>query len=241
MRYLLRLSLVFIIMTLSCSTASADKYSRAWKKVNAYLEKDLPESAAKEINNIWDMAAQDGDGRQMLKSAVYLTSVQQTFQENSITDGIELFKTLLPKLTVQEHQALCHAFLVEGYKCFRDNNLNLLRHNREIDDPDAPINMWTIKMITDTICYHLNQSINLAGDVAAHAEEAQDAEVELRVRGIGERLLFRLEVPRTWGFLGARRFLRPVMDDPSSLVRERCQKDRRVVLVLTSAEEATCT
>ncbi len=167
MRYLLRLSLVFIIMTLSCSTASADKYSRAWKKVNAYLEKDLPESAAKEINNIWDMAAQDGDGRQMLKSAVYLTSVQQTFQENSITDGIELFKTLLPKLTVQEHQALCHAFLVEGYKCFRDNNLNLLRHNRETDDPDAPINMWTIKMITDTICYHLNQSINLAGDVAA--------------------------------------------------------------------------
>ena len=83
--------------------------------------------------------------------------------------------------------------------------------------------------------------LNLAGDVAAHAEEAQDAEVELRVRGLGERLLFRLEVPRTWGFLGAWRFLRPVMDDPSSLVRERCQKDRRVVLVLTSAEEATCT
>ena len=84
--------------------------------------------------------------------------------------------------------------------------------------------------------------LNLAGDVAAHAEDARDAQVELRVRGIGERLLFRLEVPRTWGFLGARRFLRPVMNDPSSLVRERRQRDRRVVLVLTSAErEATCT
>ena len=83
--------------------------------------------------------------------------------------------------------------------------------------------------------------LNLASDVAAHVEEAQDAEVELRVRSIGERLLFHLEVPKAWGYLGARRFLRPVMNDRSSLVRERRHKDRRVVLVLTSAdEEATC-
>ena len=167
MRYLLRISILIIIMTLTCSSASADKYSRAWKKVDAFIEKDLPESAAKEINNIWDMAAKDGDGRQMLKSAVYLTRVQQAFGENSLLEGIELFKTLLPKLKVQEHKALCHAFLAEGYNRYWDNNEYLLQRNRPTDDPNPPIDRWTLKMLVDTICYHLDQSIDLAGDVAA--------------------------------------------------------------------------
>ena len=85
MRYLLRISFLIIIMTLTCSTASADKYSRAWKKVDAFIQKDLPESAAQEIDRIWDMAARDNDGRQMLKSAVYLTRVQWSYGENSLT------------------------------------------------------------------------------------------------------------------------------------------------------------
>ena len=167
MRYLLRISILIIIMTLTCSSASADKYSRAWKKVDAFIEKDLPESAAKEINNIWDMAAKDDDGRQMLKSAVYLTRVQQAYNENSLLEGIELFKTLLPKLKVQEHKALCHAFLAEGYNRYWDNNEYLIKRNRPTDDPNPSIDRWTLKMLVDAICYHLDQSIELAGDVAA--------------------------------------------------------------------------
>ena len=114
MRRLCKITLLIIIMTLTTATASADKYSRAWKKVENYIKEDLPESAAKEIYNIWDMAAKDNDGRQMLKSAVYLTQVQQTYAENSLKKGIELFSVLLPKLRVQEHKALCHAFLAKG-------------------------------------------------------------------------------------------------------------------------------
>ena len=49
MRYLLRITFLIIIMTLTTATASADKYSRAWKKVDKFMKEDLPESAAKEI------------------------------------------------------------------------------------------------------------------------------------------------------------------------------------------------
>ena len=167
MRYLLRITFLIIIMTLTTATASADKYSRAWKKVDKLIEEDLPESAAKEINAIWDMAARDNDGRQMLKSAVYLTRVQQTFSENTITDGIELFKTLLPKLYVHEHQALCHAFLAKGYLRYMQDKNYLLQRNKETDLPNPLIDKWTIRMITDTICHHLDQSVRLAGDVAS--------------------------------------------------------------------------
>ena len=165
MRRLFRITILIIIMTLTTSTASADKYSRAWKKVEKFIREDLPESAATEINHIWDMAAQDRDGRQMLKSAVYLTQVQQAYSEKSIEDGIELFKTLLPNLKVQEHKALCHAFLARGYRDY----LNKSYSNTVLpsDEQDPPLEHWTVKMICDTICYHLDQSINLAGEVSS--------------------------------------------------------------------------
>ena len=167
MRHLVKITLLIIIMTLTTVTASADKYSRAWKKVENYIKEDLPESAAKEINHIWDMAAKDGDGRQMLKSAAYLIQVDQSYGENSIKSGIELLNTLLPKLKVQEHKALCHAFLAKGY--IRYWELNKYGGYRRIktDEDNPPLERWTPQMICDTICYHLEQSIELAGDVAA--------------------------------------------------------------------------
>ena len=164
MRYLLRLSFLIIIMTLTTATASADKYSRAWKKVEKFVKEDLPESAAKEINNIWDMAAKENNGREMLKSAAYLTQVEQTYSENGVKSGIELFKTLLPKLKVKEHKAICHAFLAKGYMQY----WNMFGgYNNPTDEVNPPLEHWTPKMICDTICYHLDQSINMAGDVSS--------------------------------------------------------------------------
>ena len=167
MRCLCKITLLIIIMTLTTATASADKYSRAWKKVEKLIKDDLPESAAKEINQIWDMAAEDNDGRQMLKSAVYITQVQQSYSENSISSGLELFNTLLPKLRVQEHKALCHAFIAKGYIRFWELNKYRFRTNDPSDEENLPLERWTARMICDTICYHLDQSIKLAGDVSS--------------------------------------------------------------------------
>ena len=167
MRRLCKITLLIIIMTLTTVTASADKYSHAWEKVEQLIKEDQPESAAKVINQIWDMASNDNDGRQMLKSAVYLTRVQQTYTEKSITDGIELFSSLLPVLKVQEHKALCHAFLAKGYMTYWERNKYNSRRILPSDEENPPLEHWTPKMICDTICYHLDQSIKLAGDVGS--------------------------------------------------------------------------
>ena len=167
MRYLLKITFLIIIMTLTTATASADKYSRAWEKVEQLIKEDKPESAAKVINQIWDMAADDNDGRQMLKSAVYLTQVQQTFVENGVVDGIKLFSTLLPSLKVTEHKALCHAFLAKGYMTYWERNRYNSRFKLPTDEENPPLEHWTPKMICDTICYHLDQSIKLSGEVGS--------------------------------------------------------------------------
>ena len=187
MRRFVRLTLLIIIMTLTTATASADKYSSAWKKVEQLIDKDLPESAAKEINRIWDMAARDNDGRQMLKCAVCLTQVQQPYGETSITDGIKLFSTMLPSLKVQEHRALCHAFLAQGYLKYWDQNKYNTSRRVATDETNPPLEHWTARMICDTICYHLDQSIRLAGDVSSGYYEdffpgGNDAGQKLRPR-----------------------------------------------------------
>ena len=153
-------------MTLTTATASADKYSRAWEKVDQLIKDDQPQSAANVITQIWDMAASDNDGRQMLKSAVYLTQVQQSYSEKSISDGIELFNSLLGTLKVQEHKALCHAFLAKGYMTYLENS-SVGYNPLPTDDENPPLEQWTTKMLCDTICYHLDQSITLAGNVGS--------------------------------------------------------------------------
>ena len=151
MRHLVKITLLIIIMTLTTATASADKYTRAWKKVEEFINQDLPESAAKVITQIWDMAADDGDGRQMLKSAVYLTQVQQTFSEKGIPDGIELFNTLMPSLKVKEHKALCHAFLAKGYMTYWNQNRYNISRMRPSDEENPPLLHWTAKIPYATI------------------------------------------------------------------------------------------
>lgn len=78
--------------------------------------------------------------------------------------------------------------------------------------------------------------LNLALEAAERSTRVEDAWVELRIRGIGERLYLRLDVPDAWGPLSARRFLAPYTRDGASMVRERRQDDRRLVMVMTEAQ-----
>ena len=78
--------------------------------------------------------------------------------------------------------------------------------------------------------------LNLALEAAERAPSAGDAEVDLRIRGVGDQLLLRLAVPASWGSLGARRFLAPHTHDRAAIVRERRQADRTVVMVVTEGQ-----
>ncbi len=153
-------------MAFSCLPVRADKYSRAWKKVDMMIEKDLPQSAAKEIEHIWDMAAKDGNSRQLLRSACYMTRVDFEYGENNVSKGIELFCSLLPKLKVKEHRAICHAFIAKGYQSYLNRNGYRLRDNRIYNATDG-LEDLTAAQLCDSILYHLQQSITLAGDVAS--------------------------------------------------------------------------
>lgn len=84
-------------------------------------------------------------------------------------------------------------------------------------------------VIPATVCLAL---LNLACEAAERTDGIEGEAVELRVRGVGDQVLFRLEVPSRWGALWARRFLSAFDTHGTGLVRERKHGDRRVVLVM---------
>ena len=89
----------------------------------------------------------------------------------------------------------------------------------------VPVN----SVIPATIAFAL---LNLAAEAADRAGTAQGDTVELRVRGVGEHVLFRMEVPASWGVLWVRRLLGTYREQTNIIVRERTKKGRTVALVL---------
>ena len=74
--------------------------------------------------------------------------------------------------------------------------------------------------------------LNIACEAAERVDRIEREAVELRVRGVGDQVLFRLSVPQRWGALWARRTLMSFDVNDTMLVREHKRDGRTVVLVV---------
>lgn len=81
--------------------------------------------------------------------------------------------------------------------------------------------------------------LNLACAEAAQQDgiAVGGAVVGLRVRGLGRGVLYRLDVPASWGWLGARRSLSALPEFETLLVKERMRDGRPLVLVMEGVGE----
>lgn len=81
--------------------------------------------------------------------------------------------------------------------------------------------------------------LNVAGEAAERQRNRPDEDqvMELRVRGLGDQTLLHLDVPASWGRLGARRALSVLCREGEELVSERRRGSRTVVLMVTTEED----
>lgn len=81
--------------------------------------------------------------------------------------------------------------------------------------------------------------LNVACGAAVRQEDdvARGSKAIFRIRGGDKGMLYRLDVPASWGFLGAKRSLAVLPDDDSLLVQERVRDGRSVVLVMNGVGE----
>src|SRR5688500_17580098 len=58
-------------------------YETAWKKVDEFVKKGLPKSALVEVKKIYELAKKESQDAQVIKSLVYMTSLQTEIREDN--------------------------------------------------------------------------------------------------------------------------------------------------------------
>ena len=133
-----------IIATVFLSVIGAflpNDYETMWKKVKELLQKELPESAEKELDAIETKALKENNQTQLLKTYIYRQNVMNiTVEEDPHQAFIKYLESKLGRLD-ETHEALLHACISEAYSSYLDNNRWRINENLAIDGDLSKVEM----------------------------------------------------------------------------------------------------
>ncbi len=111
-------------------------YMDMWKKVKENLEKNLPESAEKELNAIEEKASKDKNQTQLLKTYLYRQNIMQfTVEDDAQQAFIQYLETKVGQLD-EVHDALLHEEIAKAYANYLDENDWRISENLPIEGGD---------------------------------------------------------------------------------------------------------
>ena len=114
----------------------SNDYKDMWKKVKENLEKNLPESAEKELNDIEKKAIKDKNQTQLLKTYLYRQKIMQfTIEEDPDQAFIQYLETKVGQLDAV-HDALLHEEIAKAYANYLDENDWRISENLPIEGGD---------------------------------------------------------------------------------------------------------
>ncbi|HFB61412.1 MAG TPA: hypothetical protein ENJ69_00335, partial [Bacteroidetes bacterium] len=108
---------LFLFLVSWQSGPTGKNYDALWKKVQQYTAKDLPRSALKTVQMIYNKAKTEGNEPQVIKSLLFRISLQSKYQEDYRLKSIRLFEKERQSATGVEKPLLSSllAQLYEGY------------------------------------------------------------------------------------------------------------------------------
>ncbi|MCR5657815.1 MAG: hypothetical protein K6G25_00645 [Bacteroidales bacterium] len=123
------------------SQTSKNNYETMWKKVQEDLEKNLPESAEKELVAIEKQAEKDKNLTQLLKTWLYRQKIYQfTVEEDPEQAFIQYIEAKVGQLD-EVHEALLHEEIAKAYADYLDNNEWRIGQNLPIDGDLSKVEM----------------------------------------------------------------------------------------------------
>ncbi len=118
-----------------------NNYETMWKKVKENLEKDLPESAEKELNAIEAKASKDKNQTQLLKTWLFRQKIYEfTVEEDPEQAFIQYIESKVGQLDAV-HDALLHEEIARAYAEYLDNNEWTINDNLAIDGDLSKVEM----------------------------------------------------------------------------------------------------
>ena len=138
-----------------------NNYETMWKKVKENLEKDLPESAEKELVAIEKQAEKDNNSTQLLKTWLYRQNImQRTVKEDPEQAFIQYIEEKVGKLDVI-HDALLHEEIAKAYAAYLDNYEWRINENLPIDGDLSKVEMkyWDKESFKTRINQHYDEAL----------------------------------------------------------------------------------
>ena len=140
---------------------SKNNYETMWKKVKENLEKDLPESAEKELNAIEEKASKDKNQTQLLKTWLYRQNIMlRTIEEDPEQAFIQYLESKVGQLDAA-HDALLHEEIAKAYANYLDENEWTINENLPIDGDISKVEMkyWDKESFKTRINQHYDEAL----------------------------------------------------------------------------------
>ena len=151
-------ALVFLLFSFITFSVSA-QYADQWKKVDSLAKKQLPESALKEVENIFKDAQKTGDFSQTVKAFIYKMQFTLEINPNEAPKMINDFEEFTNKNANVEQKALLHSMTAELYwKYYSTEQYAINQRSMIVGYVPDDIKEWSKNLFFDKI----NQEFNLS-------------------------------------------------------------------------------
>lgn len=149
------LSLVFYSCVSFAQTSQNDpEYSKEWIKVEAFIEKGLPQSALEVVEQIISTAKQSGNQPQMVKAVIYKVLLSKELSESSEEEAIALL-TQVSKQAPFPASSLYHSILAELYwGYYESHRYEWLNRTVTTEEPGEDMKTWDLKTLGSKVIEH---------------------------------------------------------------------------------------
>lgn len=107
---------LFISLVLSISMINAQNdYSKQWEKVEQLEKQSLPQSASEEVSKIYQLALQEGNSPQTIKSLIYQLKYTVSTNKDDFPDKLKELETLAANSRDTTEQSVLYAVISQLY------------------------------------------------------------------------------------------------------------------------------
>lgn len=124
-------------------------FEKAWKEVQDYDDKDLPESALKVVNDISAHAKAENNGAQLVKAIIHQMGFASEKEDNALAKNLVTLRQEAEQASFPVKPVL-HSMLAELYwQYYQNNRYRFMNRSTTVQANDQDIETWSLAKIVE--------------------------------------------------------------------------------------------
>ena len=144
--------LVLVVFALSpfFAAAQAVDYVAGWRAVDSFEMKQYYTQAYTRADQLYAAAVKEGNSRQSLVAAQYLSRIGSAYRENGADTALMRYRALLPSLQPLD-ASVCRILMADYYASYYSRNRWRVERNSESDEAGLDIALWSTERLRDSV------------------------------------------------------------------------------------------